>query len=276
MNINTSIGLRDRSRITLSNFKGLDTLSAAVDVSAIHATDMKNLISRDGVNHKRFGWKTQFRIRDNGQYLKIQGIFSFTIFHEKFLLAYAGKKFWCIDTYNARYVDITYLALRNGNTLAGGDETEISPVDSDLLTDTECKCFINGNKAYFIGCGDLLVFSKWNNDKFELRRVVGNEDVYIPTTTENIGSEEDGQHYTRITAEEKNILSPYTYNLLFGVDELKTGSVANYYLDCNDFTDIEVSVERQGEETIVLNLLKQVLIILAIKLRILNLLCQIL
>ena len=47
MNINTSIGLRDRSRITLSNFKGLDTLSAAVDVSAIHATDMKNLISRD-------------------------------------------------------------------------------------------------------------------------------------------------------------------------------------------------------------------------------------
>ena len=239
MNINTSIGLRDRSRITLSNFKGLDTLSAAVDVSAIHATDMKNLISRDGVNHKRFGWKTQFRIRDNGQYLKIQGIFSFTIFHEKFLLVYAGKKFWSIDTLN-NYQDITESAKT------------VAIVDKTLLTDTECKCYINGNKAYFIGCGDLLVFSKWNNDKFELRRVVGNEDVYIPTTTENIGSEEDGQHYTRITAEEKNILSPYTYNLLFGVDELKTGSVANYYLDCNDFTDIEVSVERQGEETIVL------------------------
>ncbi len=239
MNINTSIGLRDRSRITLSNFKGLDTLSAAVDVSAIHATDMKNLISRDGVNHKRFGWKTQFRIRDNGQYLKIQGIFSFTIFHEKFLLVYAGKKFWSIDTLN-NYQDITESAKT------------VAIVDKTLLTDTECKCYINGNKAYFIGCGDLLVFSKWNNDKFELRRVVGNEDVYIPTTTENIGSEEDGQHYTRITAEEKNILSPYTFNLLFGVDELKTGSVANYYLDCNDFTDIEVSVERQGEETIVL------------------------
>lgn len=240
MNINTSIGLRDRSRITLSNFKGLDTLSAAVDVSAIHATDMKNLISRDGVNHKRFGWKTQFRIRDNGKYLKIQGIFDFTIYHERFLIVYAGKKFWRIDTLSNNYQDITDSA------------TTIAVIDKTLLIDTECKCYINGNKAYFIGCGDLLVFSKWNNDKFELRRVVGNEDVYIPTTTENIGSEEDGQHYTRITAEEKNILSPYTYNLLFGVEVLKSGSVANYYLDCNDFTDIEVSVERQGKETIIL------------------------
>ena len=240
MNINTNIGLRKRSKITFGNFRGLDTLSATVDVSAIHATDMKNLISRDGVNHKRFGWKTQFRIRDNGKYLKIQGIFDFTIYHERFLIVYAGKKFWRIDTLSNNYQDITDSA------------TTIAVVDKTLLTDTECKCYINGNKAYFIGCGDLLVFSKWNNDKFELRRVVGNEDVYIPTTSENIGSEEDGQHYTRITAEEKNILSPYTYNLLFGVDELKTGSVANYYLDCNDFTDIKVSVEKQGEETIVL------------------------
>lgn len=239
MNINTNIGLRDRSKITLTGFKGLDTLSASVDVSAIHATEMKNLISRDGVNHKRFGWKTQLRIRDNGKYLKIQGFFSFTLFHEKFFIVYAGKKFWSVDTLN-NYQDIT----ENGKTIA--------VVDKTLLTDTECKCYINGNKAYFIGCGDFLVFSKWNNDKFELRRVVGNEDVYIPTTTENIGSEEDGQHYTRITAEEKNILSPYTYNLLFGVEGLKSGSVANYYLDCNDFTDIEVSVERQGEETIIL------------------------
>lgn len=239
MNINTNIGLRDRSKITLTGFKGLDTLSASVDVSAIHATEMKNLISRDGVNHKRFGWKTQLRIRDNGKYLKIQGFFSFTLFHEKFFIVYAGKKFWSVDTLN-NYQDIT----ENAKTIA--------VVDKTLLTDTECKCYINGNKAYFIGCGDFLVFSKWNNNQFELRRVVGNEDVYIPTTTENIGSEDNGQHYTRISAEERNILSPYTYNLLFGDEAVEAGKVARYYLDSFDFTDIEVEIERQGEETIIL------------------------
>ncbi len=243
MNINANVGLRDRSRITLGGFKGLDTLSAAVDVSAIHATEMKNLISRDGVNHKRFGWKTQFRIRDeNGLFLKIQGIFDFTICHERFLIVYAGKKFWRIDALSNNYQDITDSA------------TTIAVIDKTLLDDTECKCYVNGNKAYFIGCGDLLVFSKWGNGLFELRRVVGNEDVHIPTTTENIGSEEDGQHYTRITAEERNLLSPQTKNLLFGRESMEYTDASNYdtatyYLDATGFIDLELSIEHENGTT---------------------------
>ncbi len=264
MKINSNVGLRDRSRITLSNFKGLDTLSAAVDVSAIHATDMKNLISRDGVNHKRFGWKTQFRIRDDSQYLKIQGIFSFTIFQKDFLMAYAGYtkngnekyRFYLINTIENSSTDITSIRLdkdgnidkdENGNYI----NTSVSPVDVEKLIDNECKCYVNGNKVYFIGCGDFLVFSRWTineEEYFELRRVVGNDDVYIPTTTENIGSEEDGQHYTRITAEERNILSPYTYNLLFGANEVNDGESLSYMLDCNDFTDIQVTINREDKD----------------------------
>ncbi|MBR2377446.1 MAG: hypothetical protein IKA85_06755 [Clostridia bacterium] len=105
------------------------------------------------------------------------------------------------------------------------------------MTDTECKCFINGKKVYFVGCGDFIVFSKWANGCYEFRRVIGNEDVYIPTTTENIGSEEFGKEITRITAEEKNLLSPYYYNTLVGVDSLSDQDKATYYLDSKD--DIE-------------------------------------
>lgn len=283
MNINSNVGLRDRSRITLGGFKGLDTLSAAVDVSAIHATEMQNLISRDGVNHKRFGWKTQFRIRDNCQYLKIQGIFDFTIYHIKFLMVYAGYKkdgkdnfgFYLIDSNNNTSANITNISLDDKGKIDKNEKgecinTTVSPVDFTNLRDKECKCFINGNKVYFVGCGDFLVFSKWTNGKFELRRVVGNEDVYVPTTTENIGCEEDGQHYTRISAEERNILSPITKNLLFGPELLLTSEDgensfeegqetenkifdrATYYLDNNDLKDIKVSIERCDGKTIVL------------------------
>ena len=105
MKINSDISLRERSKITLSGFKGLDTLSASVDVNAIHATEMQNLISRDGVNHKRFGWKTQYRLREYSQFLKIQGIFNFTLFHIDFLIVYASceiagnkeNRFYLID-----------------------------------------------------------------------------------------------------------------------------------------------------------------------------------
>ena len=244
MNINTNVSLRDRSKVTLSGFKGLDTLSTSVNVSAIHATDMQNLISRDGVNHKRYGWKTKFRIKDslNGRtiYPKIQGVFDFTIDGVNFLLVYANKKFWLIDKKNNSFQDITTLKIDNkGNCTS---LTTKNNVDVNILEDTECKFFVNGNKVYFVGIGDFLVFAKYG-DYFELRRVVGNEDVYIPTTTENIGSEEYGTNFKRITAEERNILTPYFYNTLFGPKSLQKDEVATYYLDTKDFENVEITLD---------------------------------
>lgn len=257
MKINNNINLKDRSKITMSNFRGLDSLSPSVEVSAIHSTEMQNLIPRDGVNHKRYGWKTQFRIRDNGQYLKIQGIFNFNIFNENFLLVYAGKKFWLENLEYKQYIDITHAAIEN-NSVVSLNNTTISPVKDELLQDRECKFYLNGNKVYFIGCGDFLVFSKWDNGYFELRRVVGNEDVYIPTTTENIGSEEVDKEYTRISAEERNILSQYTYNLLFGRESMGSSDTATYYLDTNDFKDIEIEIQRKDRESVFLALMEEV------------------
>ena len=254
MNINANVGLRDRSRITLGGFKGLDTLSAAVDVSAIHATEMKNLISRDGVNHKRFGWKTQYRITDvdkdgKSYYPKIQGIFDFNIYGIDFLIVYAGKKFWLVNRTDNSCTDITTIRLNrfgevdydeNSKTI----HTSVSPiVDTEDWEDVECKFFVNNNKVYFTGIGDYLVFSKWENECFELRRVIGNEDIHIPTTTENIGCQEYGAHHTRITAEERNLLTPYFYNTLFGPASLENMAEATYYLDTTNFTDIQISIE---------------------------------
>lgn len=261
MNINTNINLRNRSKITLKDFKGLDTLSAPIDVSGIHATEMQNLISRDGVNHKRHGWKDIIQIRDvfgeSMEKIPIRGIFNFTIFGETFLIAYAGKTFYLIDRENNRYSSINERSLKSGTTFAVEDGevvfVETAPVKQSLLTDTECKFFMNGDKVYFVGCGDYLVFSKWQNELFELRRVVGNEDVYIPTTTEQITCEEDAQTTGapgRLTAEEKNILSPYSKNTLFG-KSLKADEHATYLLDQKGFVDLELTVSRKnGKEVL--------------------------
>lgn len=237
MNINTNISLRNRSKVRMSGFKGLDTLSAPVEVNAIHSTEMENIISRDGVNHKRYGWKAQYRIREDGKFLKIQGIFNFTLFGKRFLIVYADKRFWSFDE-NGSYRNIT------------DDAQIIGVINKNILTDTECKCFLNGNKAYFVGCGDFLVFSRWNNDAFEIRRVEGNEDVYIPTTTENISAEDVDIKTTRITAEEQNLLSPYTYNLLFGVNSLSGEETAKYILDSQNIEVEEVEVVNENEKVI--------------------------
>lgn len=256
MRINTDIDLRNRSKVTLSDFKGLDTLSTEVEVSAIHASNMKNLISRDGINHKRYGWSTQYRLRNNSAFPAIKGIFNFTIFAIQFLVVYSDKRFWLVNRSTSEFINITNKRI-DANGLATNNNTSISQVDVNKLIDSECKLFLNGDKAYFVGCGDLLVFSKWENGYFELRRVVGNEDVYIPTTTENIGCEEDGNNYTRITSEEINLLSPYIKNTLFGRADMSYTNenafdTATYYLDKQDFFDVEVEVERNNGQKIVL------------------------
>ncbi len=244
MNIKEDIDLRERSKVSLSGFKGLDTLSTAVEVSAIHASDMQNLISRDGINHKRFGWSTQYRLRSNSAFPSIKGIFNFTIYSIPFLIVYSDKKFWLVNRSNGEFANITSKRIDASGAVDTND-TSISPVNTSLLLDKECRLFLNGNKAYFVGCGDFLVFSKWNNGYFELRRVVGNEDVYIPTTTENIGCQEDGTNYTRITAEEKNLLSPYIKNTLFGKNPVASGKSATYFLDTKNFEDLEVKIKRK-------------------------------
>lgn len=237
MKINTNISLRDRSKTSLKGFKGLDTLSASVDVSSIHATEMKNLISRDGVNHKRFGWETKFRIRDTEarKYVSIKGVFNFNIFGYDFIVVYGGRKFYLIrkgvnGEWGSDYSEMSEQAFKVndvGEIAKGPSEITIAKINLDILQDTECECFVNGNKAYFIGCGDFLVFSKWKNGYFELRRVVGNEDVYIPTTTEGIDAEEVENKRKRITAEERNILSSHFKNTLFG----SSGTKLSYYIE---------------------------------------------
>lgn len=51
-----------RKIFTLSDFRGVDYSSSPLEVQPYRATDMANLLLRDGVLHKRFGWE---------QYLKI-------------------------------------------------------------------------------------------------------------------------------------------------------------------------------------------------------------
>lgn len=226
MKVNTNIKLKDRSSVTLKDFKGLDTLSSPVEVSSIHGTEVENLISRDGVNHKRYGWQAKWKLN-----YAIKGIFNFKLGNYTAIIAYVKTT-----------SDYKFYVLNSDGT------TSPLKVEASFKSDT-CKCFVNGEKAYFVGFGDFLVLTITNGN-YVLKRII-EDNPYIPTTTENIGSEEKGQHYTRITAEERNILSKYAYNTLFG-ESLENSEVSTYHLDTLNFTNLEVEVNYEDEEPIVL------------------------
>lgn len=234
MRVNTNINLRNRSRVELKNFKGLDTLSSPVEVSSIHGMECENLISRDGVNHKRYGWKSKWKIADSsGNVKQIHSIFNFSLdkgetSQQTYKIAYAG---------GVGNVSRAFWQLKDDGT-ASNISSGISPFYPN------CKCFVNGDKAYFVGTGGYYELKASDS---KIKDVKGN--AYIPTTTENIGSEEKGQHYTRITAEERNLLSQYVYNTLFG-DECEGDEISTYYLDYPGAGIKEITIDNGTENGI--------------------------
>lgn len=57
--LNTNVDKKDRSVVSMRDFKGLDTVHSPMNISYQHAIDMRNLINRNGVNRKRHGWRQE-------------------------------------------------------------------------------------------------------------------------------------------------------------------------------------------------------------------------
>ncbi len=168
--------LKTRKQAKISSFKGVDFSSSPLLVAENRAVSSANFIFENGVNRKRHGWIEKFRIGKGN----INGIFECTLYGEKFIIVYAGKSFYKV-TQNAETGDYEQINITNSST------NEECKVDANRLLDRRCQMFVNNNRLFFVGCGDYLTYSKYDNG-FELRRVENDVLTYIPTTTINKGA----------------------------------------------------------------------------------------
>ena len=203
--VNTSVSLKDRKQYTFDNFKGVDFSTSPYKVAQYRSIQAENLIYDNGTVRKRSGWKSLCKLDG-----KINGLFSFEIEDEKFVLAYAGTKFYRL-IWNKEKDRFDAQSLMDACTYSSA---RIVP---DKLVSRRVQLYVNKNKAYIVGCGDYLVLGKWGKG-FELRRVYDNEDTYIPTTTINIDNDKVNDEM-RATFDGVNVLSSWRRNELVGVDE---------------------------------------------------------
>lgn len=233
MKANTNIHLKDRKSLLLGNFRGADFSSSVLQMRGDRAADLRNFTKDFGVVKKRNGWRELLRIELDGAPQRINGIFEFEIKGKKEVLVYAGTRFYRLekseDGYS--YTDITFSSTY-----------ERAKCNGELLRDQRCQHFRSGNRVYFVGCGDYLVYGSWNGgESYELRRVYDNEDTYVPTTTVSIDS--DGIADTnRATLDDVNCLCSKRKNQLLG-----TGSYyeKTFTLDSSidEGSEVEVLIE---------------------------------
>ena len=212
MRFSTDVNVKPTKLFQLRDFLGIDTFNSLYEVAPNRATYMRNFIRKDGVNHKRNGWKSLSRF-DN-----IEGLFNFKLYDQVeeqdiyITIVCTDKDFYMSSslTANENYAGMYYTKIT--------DSCRYAPASVETLDIKEPEMFIFDNKAYFVGCGEFLVFGQYLQDnywQYELRKVADNEDTYIPTTTININRDGDPND-VRATLEQVNLLSSYRKNTFVG------------------------------------------------------------
>jgi hypothetical protein len=246
--------MTQRKVLSLGDFRGVDFSSSPLNVKPYRAVEAVNFINDYGKTRKRPGWRERLAIEEDGQPVRINGIFNYENGNHGDVIVHAGRRFYrlTVDAATGREIaeDIT-----SSGTYAP------SAVDPARLSDTRSQAIYNRKRLYIIGCGDYLVYGSWDGgESYELRRVYNNEDTYIPTTAigidalktiydDNEGTYEVLEDVSYTTSYRKNLLQGWnTYtqdNLSGGTDKKYTST---YYLDASiDEGSVVTVVNEKGE-----------------------------
>ena len=208
--------------LVLDSFLGIDASKSEYEIHKSRATDMINLISEAGVNHKRKGFheRAQFEpteIKENENTIlinnKINGIYQLGNSDE--LIVHAGSDLWRVKINNSKPFD--------------PEKTKLTIPTGVVILDAPSWGVYTKNTLYLFVGAYLYYYDN------ELHQSVNNyEYTYIPTTTSSIDAEgvaDDERR--RIDFEDFNILTKWRINSLQGKAKTSSGTELDrtYYLD---------------------------------------------
>ena len=138
---------------------------------------------------------------------QINGIYEYKNDGHEVLIVYAGKTFYEVKDGTAAQIDF--------------QEDE-----NFQLQDQKVQFFRQRGRVYIIGCGDYLVYGSWDEgETYELRRVYGDEDTYVPTVVTDLCSSGRGTFGSGTFLEGVNLLTLRRKAVLIG-----SGKNAKWYL----------------------------------------------
>lgn len=194
---------------TVDGVKGVDLSSTPTDISSKRASTLINMISENGVNHKRHGRErvTSF----DGK--RINGIYDYKYYDEA-----AGK----YTTETLVHAGTSFYKM-NGEKIT---------VEKDLIvTDGRSMAFQGGDKLYIIGCGAFCAY-----DGASIKKVCGSDSAYVPKTTIGISEISGGASFEKV-----NMLTRRRINTIVG----SSSEDVYFYLDSkiDNGKDIKIEVE---------------------------------
>ena len=202
MRASTNIALKQRSTLTLEDFKGVDFTASPYRLSPNRAADAANLIYENGANRKRRGWRQRLSsdcMQDNGVFAEptaIDGIFQYRYGDKNAVLIVAGGILYEYDPH-------TLVCNKAHDTV---DYEDTPPTG-------RCQFFMNKGKCYIVSeGGDVWVYGTDSENEWmgHILRPLSKL-YYIPTTTISI-DRSNLEDTGRGALEYPNILTPWRKN----------------------------------------------------------------
>ena len=205
-----------RKTYSITQFLGVNYNRDTLAIPDNNATEMKNLIFRDGVIQKRNGYEDLGSINSG----KLNGVFKFIDeLGNTHLLFHIGTKLYKINNIykNSLFKDFS-----------------ISEITGVALNDSKSFSFMDKHKMYIIDGGSYKVLT-YSNDEWTIKDVYGSSDAYIPMTTIGI-TEDDLSIGNRTNLDDVNILTPFRKNKIEATSPIQTqtGSEFPYEFKLDD------------------------------------------
>lgn len=232
---NPNVDQKDRKRFVLGEFRGVDTANPIYAIDKHRASAMRNIISVNGANHKRPGWRQVARFLGSTAPLAINGYFSFKLGGDQFRIVYAANNTQA-NWYQYNATTGEYTAI------------DLTAVDTSRFVSRRAQMVMGDDKVFFYGFGDILAGVNVGGN-LVLRNLVDGEDATIPVTTVNIDCEDDELNdpsdntsgyrdkIARQTNREPNILTRYRTNTLLGSSQCSNSTRRTYKLDTDHIDD---------------------------------------
>lgn len=235
MRVSQQVSNKDRKRLEMTNFRGVDTASAKTAVATKRSVDMRNMENRDGTNHKRYGW-----VSDVEKSIFVEN-FPESIVGKNINLTFEAsinnKKFIFIHIGNHLRVYSEYLNISNNGTT-------IHYIDLEGVENKKSYAFYSNGYVYFIGLGKMYAFGSFDNgETYEFKDLRNDVDfTYIPKVISQI-SPTSAVSDEQVNVDDFNLLTNYIRLGLTGVSN--ESSAIEYKLP----RELDLAKDFKGEIT---------------------------
>ena len=196
--ISTKYELKAKSQkvFTVDSFRGVDYNAAQLQIEKIHAIDSQNMVYRDKVNQKRYGFEQIFKVTPHTYYVQngddyvqvsnpvnVNGVWKYVGEDNKtHIILHIGN--------------ILYSATRMGKAYSFL-ELKLTPIEKKVtvnlstynlpveIGNVKSQGFVQNKRLYLL-TGKKFYVVKIRNNKLTIREVEDDDDTYIPKTTTGI------------------------------------------------------------------------------------------